>query len=143
MLLHARSVSFIARQSGFYSLYFNHHGHNVELDINKTQTLRVNRPHWNITKGQESIPVGCVPTACCPYLPASTAPVGVPGPGGIPGPLVTCISQQALLRGGVPGPRGYFPRYSPPLRGQTDTCKNIVCGGKNIEEPHLAQTRFN
>ena len=38
---------------------------------------------------QECIPVGCVPPACCPYLPAYTAPwgvylVGVYLPGGVP-----------------------------------------------------------
>ena len=31
---------------------------------------------------QECLPVGCVPPACCPYLPACTASGGVPGPGG-------------------------------------------------------------
>ena len=43
--------------------------------------------------------VGCVPPACCPYLPACTAPGGctcprgeVPGPGG------------CTWSGGVPGP---------------------------------------
>ena len=39
---------------------------------------------------QECIPVGCVPSACCPYLPACTAPGGVPGLGG-------------TWSGGVPG----------------------------------------
>ena len=47
---------------------------------------------------QECIPVGCIPPACCPYLPACTAPGGVPGPRGVPG------------QGGVPGPGGYLVR---------------------------------
>ena len=47
---------------------------------------------------QECIPVGCVPPACCPYLPACTAPRG-------------CTWSQGLylVLGGVPGPRGSVP----------------------------------
>ena len=42
-----------------------------------------------LTTKQVCIPVGCVPPACCPYLPACTAPGGVcsgwvSAPGGIP-----------------------------------------------------------
>ena len=48
---------------------------------------------------QYCIPVGCVPPACCPYLPACTAPGGglrlggVPtsGPGGVSAPWGTCL----------------------------------------------------
>ena len=53
---------------------------------------------------QECILVGCVQPACCPYLPACTAPGGYL-PGGVP----------ARRRGGVPARRGVcLPRYSPP-----------------------------
>ena len=45
---------------------------------------------------QECNPVGCVPLACCPYLPACTAPGGcVPG-----------LGVYLVPGGGVPGPRG-------------------------------------
>ena len=37
--------------------------------------------HWYNVPKQECIPVGCIPPACCLYLPACTA-LGVPGPGG-------------------------------------------------------------
>ena len=47
---------------------------------------------------QECIPVGCVPPACCPYLPTCTAQGGVPGPG----------------KGGVPGPGGCTCSGTPP-----------------------------
>ena len=64
---------------------------------------------------QECIPVGCVLFACCPYLPACTAPGGrgvlvggVPGLGGVPGP------------GGVPGLGGTCPGIPPPPCGQND-----------------------
>ena len=60
---------------------------------------------------QGCIPVGCVPPACCSYLPVCTAPGG------------TCLGVY-LSRGGVPVqgvpaqggmylPGGYLPRYSP------------------------------
>ena len=50
----------------------------------------------NILK-QECIPVGCVPPAYCPYLPACTAQGGVYIPGG----------------GGVPARGVYLSRYTP------------------------------
>ena len=65
---------------------------------------------------QECIRVGCVPSACCPYLPACTAPGvylvrgGVPGLGGVRGPGGCTWSGGVYLvwggtwSGGVPGP---------------------------------------
>ena len=59
--------------------------------------------------------IGCVPPACCPYLPACTArgqggylaPGGVPGPGGCTWSLgVYLVPGVYLVLGGVPGPRG-------------------------------------
>ena len=78
---------------------------------------------WNY-KQEECILVGCVPPACCPYLPACTARgctwsrgvylvQGEGGTwfwGGVPGPEGCNWS-----RGGVPGLAGYLPGYSPPL----------------------------
>ena len=53
--------------------------------------------------------VGCVLLACCPYLPACTAPRGctwsqggVPDPG-LPGLGATCPGGVYLVLGGVPG----------------------------------------
>ena len=60
----------------------------------------------NAQRIQECIPVGCVPPTCCPYLPACTAPGGVPGsrgvsvPGEVPG----------VRGGGLSAPRGAGPR---------------------------------
>ena len=63
-------------------------------------------------KKQECIPVGCVPPASCPYLPACTAPGGVPArgvylvpggctcPGGVPGPGVCTWSRGVYLLAG-------------------------------------------
>ena len=50
---------------------------------------------WTYLK-QDCIPVGCIPPACWPYLPACTAQ-GMGGGG-----------WGCLLGGGVPGPRGYL-----------------------------------
>ena len=105
---------------------------------------------------QECIPVGCVPPACCPYLPVCTAPRGMYlVPGGVPGLGGTCPEgctwsrewlgvpgprEVYLVLGGVPGPGGcawsgewvylvpggYLPRYSPPVNRMTDRCKNIT-----------------
>ena len=63
---------------------------------------------------QECIPVGCVPPACCPYLPACTARgVYLPAPeGGVPGLGGTCLvpgGVPAWFVGGVPGLGGYLP----------------------------------
>ena len=104
------------------------------------------KKYRKFTKRQECIPVGCVPPACCPYLPACTVPGGctwswaaylVPGGctclGGVPGP------GGVYLRGGIPGhggctwsglgvylPEEYLPRYSPPVNRMTNRCKNIT-----------------
>ena len=55
----------------------------------------------NQSKKQECIPIGCVPPACYPYLPACTALWGVPArgvpAGGVPASRVS---------GGVPARRG-------------------------------------
>ena len=51
---------------------------------------------------QECIPVGCVPPACCPYIPECTAPGGVPCAGG----CTWC--RVYLVSGGVPGARGVY-----------------------------------
>ena len=47
---------------------------------------------------QECIPVGCLPPACCPYLPACTAPEGGTCPRG--------YLQGLYLPGGVPAQGG-------------------------------------
>ena len=89
---------------------------------------------------QVCIPVGCVPPACCPYLPACTA-------------QGWCLLQGGLHHGGA-APGGSLPlrepasggsacswggvsqhalRQTPPVDRMTDRCKNItfanfVCG---------------
>ena len=106
---------------------------------------------------QECITVGCVPPACCPYLPACTAggylsglggtcwaSGGVPGLGGgctclvlggeVPGPGGgTCL----VLGGGgvVPAWSGGVPAHPPPVDRILDTrfwkyylAPNFVCG---------------
>ena len=50
---------------------------------------------------QECIPVGCILPACCPYLPACTAPRGVYLPGGCTCWGCTCPGVY-LPMGGVP-----------------------------------------
>ena len=50
---------------------------------------------------QDCIPVGCVPPARRPYLPACCGPGGVPVPGG-------CTWSGYLVPGGVPGPGGVY-----------------------------------
>ena len=93
---------------------------------------------------QECIPVGCVPPACCPYLPACTALGGVPGPGGylvqvgylvpwgfVPGPV-----GVYLVPGGVPGPGGIpDPRGVPGPEGGT-------CPGTPPTVNRILDTRF-
>ena len=58
-----------------------------------------------------SIPVGCVPPACWPYLPACTAPEGLYGTGGRGG---LGVSQHALRQ------------TPPPVNKIIDPCKNII-----------------
>ena len=99
---------------------------------------------WNIFAlrsifKQDCIPVGCVPPAHWPYLPACSArgrgvsawggvcsQGGAPGPGGVcSGGGGVCSGGMSaprgvcLLRGGVPGPGGYLVRYSPPVDRHT------------------------
>ena len=95
----------------------------------------------NLAK-QEYISVGCVPPACCPYLPACTAPKG-----GVPGPRGCTWSREVYLvvRGGVPGLKGvpglgsvtgpgrvylvqggYLPRYSPCEQNSWHTLLKII-----------------
>ena len=96
----------------------------------------------NRKKKQVCIPVGCVPPACCPYLPACTVQGNVCFPG------VSASQGECLLpKGGVCFPRGVSaPRgcvsqhalgQTPPphpwTEWLTDRCKNItfanfVCG---------------
>ena len=87
---------------------------------------------------EDCIPVGCVPPACCPYLPACTVP-RVSGRGGaVPG------RGGAWSRGGVWSRRGeVYPSMQwgrpPPPCGQNSwhtllkilPCPNFVAGGKN------------
>ena len=111
----------------------------VAVDNNKSCT----RTGLPLQSEQECIPVGCVPPACCPYLPHALFPGGIPGPGGctwsqggVPGPGGGCLVPGGVPGpregvpgrgwvpgpgGGVPDPRGctwspgvYLPRYSPP-----------------------------
>ena len=106
---------------------------------------------------QDFIPVGCVPPACCPYLPACTALRGVPASGprgdvysqggvsaqGVSAQGGTCLWFRGgclplVLGGGHPlVPGGVcIPACNgadPPMDRMTDTCKNIsfanfVCG---------------
>ena len=80
---------------------------------------------------QECIPVGCVLPACCPYLPAWTAPGGS-APGGIccQGLRGVCLLPGGfLLPGGVCFPGGasqHGLRQTPSVKRITDTCKNIT-----------------
>ena len=65
------------------------------------------------TLKQDCIPVGCVPPACCPYLPACTVLGGVWSGGCLP----------LVGRGCIPACNGADP---PPANRITDTCKNIT-----------------
>ena len=58
--------------------------------------INVHTSHRKRKRKQECIPVGCVLPACCPYLPACTAPRG------------------CTWLGGVPAQGVYLPRYSLP-----------------------------
>ena len=65
--------------------------------------------HENKIK-QDCIPVGCVLPACCPYLPALTAPGGR----GVP------VGGIGYLHGGM-----YLPRGDVPAQGRC-TCPGVV-----------------
>ena len=90
---------------------------------------------------QECILVGCVPPACCPYLPACTAPGGGGTcPGGVSAGVVYLPKGVYLPRGvylpGTTCPGGYLPRYSPREQNSLHTLlkilpyPNFVVGGK-------------
>ena len=98
---------------------------------------RVNAPLEN-TVWQVCIPVGCLPPACCPYLPACTAP----REGLLPGVGDVCSGGGGVCSRGeggclLPG-RGCIPACTEadtPLWTEwlTDRCKNItfpnfICG---------------
>ena len=104
---------------------------------------------------QDCIPVGCVPPACWPYLPACTAvgwgylllggclllghsaPSGVSAPRGVPAPG-GCLP---LVLGGV---SQYAVRQTPSVNRMTDRCKNITlpttlfAGSKHYLAPNVA-----
>ena len=90
---------------------------------------------------QVCIPVGCVPPACWPYLPARTVQGRVSAPGGVSGPR----------GGGAPGGRGSAipacTEAAPPPREQNDrqvqkyylgpNFPNISLSNKGPHETHL------
>ena len=85
-----------------------------------------------LSQKQECIPVGCVPPACCPYLPACTAPRGCTWSEGdlVWGRGCTwsggCIwSGGCTLSWGYTWSGGYLPRYSS-LRTEWQTGVKIL-----------------
>ena len=109
------------------------------LNFGTLQTKFLYTNYKNTITIQDCIPVGCVPPACWPYLPACTAHGG----GGVAwswGCLVPGRGVPDLRsRGGGVCSRGYpsmhWGRTPPPLWTEwlTDRCKNItfanfVCG---------------
>ena len=79
------------------------------------------RIFFKIMTKQECIPVGCVPSTCCPYLPACTAPGGCTCQRGVPASRVYLLGVPAwgvCLPGGVPARGLYLPR-GVPARGCT------------------------
>ena len=94
------------------------------------------------TQGVYLVP-GDVPAQGVYLVPGGCTCQGVPGPGGctcwgciwswgdVPGLGVYLVwectwSRGCTCLGGVPGLRGYLPRYSPPVNRMTDRCKNIT-----------------
>ena len=56
----------------------------------------------SLITSQDCIPVGCIPPACWPYLPACTAPGGCACSGGVPAPgCVPAKGWGCLVLGGV------------------------------------------
>ena len=126
ILVHRKNMSkFTRRTKHSFSFPVGKKSPNIKRPISKgiDLTLFINFS-TNIVQ-QECIPVGCVPPACCPYLPACTARgVYLPAPeGGVPGLGGTCLvpggvpawfvggctwsgGVPAWSQGGVPGPRG-------------------------------------
>ena len=106
---------------------------------------------------QDCIPVGCVPPAYCPYLPACTAQgVSAPRECLLQGCLFWGMSapgEEYLLQGVCGGgiPACTAQHRAPPVNRMTDRCKNITLpqtsfGGGNttgcqfskIRKHHLA-----
>ena len=74
---------------------------------------------------QVCIPIGCVPTACCPYLPAYTAPEEVPARwGGVCG-------GSAPVEGDLGGCS--WEQNSGHTLLKILPCPNFVAGGINTE----------
>ena len=81
----------------------------------------VDQVSWNKSEKQECILVGCVPPACCPYLPACSARGGVylvPG-GGVPGPGGWCTWSRGVYL--VPGVYLVRGEGIPPLWTESQT----------------------
>ena len=89
---------------------------------------------------QECIPVGCVPPACYPYLPAGTAPEGgcVPARGVVP-------AQGVYLLGGVPAggvpTQGVCLLWGVPAGGCTYPGEVYLPGGCTCQRGVPAQGR--
>ena len=87
------------------------------------------KPLKNVPMNQQKcIPVGCVPPACCPYLPACTAHGGCTHPGGMYLPGV-------YLPGGVPAWGVYLPRGCVPARGGGVPAQGVYLPGGTSPTP--------
>ena len=98
---------------------------------------------------QDCITVGCLPPACCPYLPACTVLGGVcswrgclPLVWGGCLPLVPGRCLPLVLGGCIPACNGADPS---PVNRMTDRCKNITlpqtsfAGGKNVNKTSIIE----
>ena len=98
----------------------------------------------NIFPNKNSFQFGCVPPACCSYLPACTAPRGVYLPRYVPAGGCTCLGvylpgdvpARGYLPGGVPSRRCTFQR-GVPARGCVPT-RGCTCLGAYLPRysPH-------
>ena len=70
---------------------------------------------WLKVIKQDCIPVGCIPPACWPYLPACIAQGGGVCSGG-------CLLWESCSGGGIPA----CTEADSPIDRMTDTCKNIT-----------------
>ena len=102
-------------QYGVYSVWILHvFNALIQKKCNIDTSIHINiETHWrnritcnssNFSCKQECIPVGCVPPACCPYLPACTAPGG------------TCLGVVYLLSGGCTFLGAYLPSGGVPAQ---------------------------
>ena len=133
-------------------IFFRIHGYAGNINFPLWSVKKAGHPTSIVNKinAHECIPVGCIPPACFPYLPACIAPGGctwywgdVPGPvggctwswGGVPGPGgctwfwgVYLIPEGCTWSGGCTWSwRGYLPRYSPLwTEFLTHACENIT-----------------